>query len=142
MSRHVATRAQLTDAWSTEMAAARAAHREPDTSSEWGHLERAHIVSQPLGDLHVRTHAAMLAAAVRRREWHEVLGQMFRLAVAAPGSLTGRYPVGNTGGANVSAFAPMPIPEDLKKVLDAVPETPSPASDGDFFPTDPHQDAG
>ena len=135
MSRQVANRAQLTGAWSTEMAAARTAHLEHDRGSEWGHLERAHIVSQPLGVLHVRTHAAMFAAAVRRREWHEVLGQIFRLAVAAPGSLSGRYPVGNTGGANVSAFAPMPIPDDLKKVLDDVAETPSPESD-DFFPTD------
>ena len=69
----------------------------------------------------------MLSAATRRREWHEVLGQLFRLAVAAPGSVTGRYPVGNTGGANVSAFAPMPIPDDLKKVLDDASAAPSPA---------------
>jgi FtsP/CotA-like multicopper oxidase with cupredoxin domain len=117
------------------MAAAREAGRENDLGSEWGHLERAHIVSQPLSDLHVRTHAAMLAAAMRRREWHETLGQLFRLAVAAPGSLTGRYPVGNTGGANVSAFAPMPIPDDLKHVLDDALGN-SERERGDFFPTD------
>jgi hypothetical protein len=46
------------------------------------------------------------------------VGQIFRLVVAAPGSWTGRYPVGNTGGADVSAFRPMPIPEDLAKFLD------------------------
>jgi Protein of unknown function (DUF3703) len=67
----------------------------------------------------VRTHAAMFGAAVRRRDRHEIVGQAFRLIVAGPGSLTGRYPVGNTGGANVNAFKPMTIPEDLRDLLDA-----------------------
>jgi hypothetical protein len=71
----------------------------------------------------------MLATAVRRRAWHEVLGQLFRLAVAAPGSVTGRYPVGNTGGANVSAFAPMPVPDDLQQVLDDASGSTSTACD-------------
>ena len=31
--------------------------------------------------------------------------------------MTGKYPVGNTGGADVSAFAPMPIPDDLRPLL-------------------------
>src|SRR5262249_38063365 len=92
--------------------------RDDDTSSEWRYLERAHIVSQPLGDLHVRTHLAMLGTALRHREWHEVLGQLFRLAVAAPGSVTARDPVGNTGGATGSPVAPMPMPDDLQQVLD------------------------
>jgi hypothetical protein len=56
---------------------------------------------------------------VRRRDVHEFFGQVFRLLVAGPGSLTGRYPVGNTGGANVSAFKPMAIPEDLRAALGA-----------------------
>jgi hypothetical protein len=59
----------------------------------------------------------MFGAAVRRRDRREIVGQVFRLLVAGPGSLTGRYPVGNTGGANVSAFRPMDIPEDLRLVL-------------------------
>lgn len=67
---------------------------------------------------HVRTHVAMLAYALRGRHPREVAGQVFRLVVAAPGSWTGRYPVGNTGGSDVSAFRPMAIPDDLAKVLD------------------------
>ena len=66
---------------------------------------------------HLRTHGAMLAAALRRGDRREVVGQLLRLVVAAPGSLSGRYPVGNTGGADVSALQPMPIPEDLRSVL-------------------------
>jgi hypothetical protein len=60
----------------------------------------------------------MLGAAGRRRDGREVAGQLLRLLLAVPGSLTGRYPVGNTGGAAVSAFRPMPIPDDLRALLD------------------------
>jgi hypothetical protein len=59
----------------------------------------------------------MLGAGLRRHDRREVVGQLLRLVVAAPGSLSGRYPVGNTGGADVSALRPMPIPEDLRSVL-------------------------
>ena len=111
------TRAQLRAAWTAELNAARTARATGDTSGEWTHLERAHILSQPLAGPHVRTHAAMLAAALRRRDGHELVGQLFRIIVAAPGSITGKYPIGNTGGANVSAFEPMPIPDDLRPLL-------------------------
>jgi hypothetical protein len=59
----------------------------------------------------------MLGAAVRRRDAHEIIGQLLRIVVAAPGSWTGRYPAGNTGGADVSALQPMPMPDDLKVLL-------------------------
>jgi FtsP/CotA-like multicopper oxidase with cupredoxin domain len=114
--------AQVRSAWSDEMRAARTAHEHIDDVEEWTRLERAHILSQPAALLHIRTHAAMFAAALRRRDRHEIFGQLFRLLVAGPGSLTGRYPVGNTGGADVSAFQAMSIPDDLRVVLhDASP---------------------
>jgi hypothetical protein len=62
----------------------------------------------------------MFGAAVRHRDGREIVGQGFRLIVAGPGSFTGRYPVGNTGGANVSAFLPMDIPDDLRLFLEPV----------------------
>jgi hypothetical protein len=68
---------------------------------------------------HVRTHLAMLRFAVRTLRYHEVVGQLFRTAVAAPGTWSGRYPLGNTGGANVSAFAPMAVPADLQRLLES-----------------------
>ncbi|MEA2210484.1 MAG: hypothetical protein QOF83_432 [Solirubrobacteraceae bacterium] len=85
---------------------------------EWSHLERAHIVSQPGAGMHVRTHLAMLGYGLRHRDLREIAGQMLRLTVAAPGSWTGRYPVGNTGGADVSALLPMSIPDDLRQLLE------------------------
>ena len=95
-------RGRLELAWSREVQAAQRARSAGDVSGEWTHLERAHILSQPVAWPHVRTHIAMLDAAVRRHDVHEIVGQLFRVLVAAPGSLTGKYPVGNTGGANVS----------------------------------------
>ena len=111
------TRTRLRAAWAAEHDAARAARSSGDTRAEWTHLERAHILSQPMAGAHVRTHVAMFVAALRRRDRHELLGQLFRIIVAAPGSMTGKYPAGNTGGADVSAFAPMPIPDDLRPLL-------------------------
>src|SRR3954469_24554392 len=106
-------RTALRRAWTARQPAARAARGDVDSAAEWAHLERAHILSQPLAGPHVRTHLAMLAYGIRHRDRREAIGQIVRVLVAAPGSWTGRYPLGNTGGANVSALRPMPLPEDL-----------------------------
>jgi hypothetical protein len=108
----------LRDAWAAERAAARAARTRADPRAEWTHLERAHILSQPMALRHVRTHLDMLSYGVRRRDGREIVGQLIRLVGAAPGSWTRRYPVGNTGGANVNALLVMPIPEDLRLILE------------------------
>jgi hypothetical protein len=104
-------------AWRTEIDHARTARADRDEDFEWHHLERAHILSQPSPGIHTRTHLHMLAHALRRRDRRETLGQILRLVLAGPGSFTGRYPLGNTGGANVSAFAPMPVPPDFTHLL-------------------------
>ena len=111
-------RTRLRAAWAAELDAARAARSTVDTGDEWAHLERAHILSQPMAGAHVRTHLAMFASALRRHDRHELVGQLFRIIVAAPGSITGKYPAGNTGGARVGALRPMPIPEPLKALLE------------------------
>lgn len=93
-----------------EMAAARCAD---SADVRWYHLERAHILSQPAPWLHTRNHIAMLGLAVRQHDRREALGQVVRIALAAPGSWTGRYPDGNTGRASVGLFTPMPVPPEL-----------------------------
>lgn len=107
----------LWQAWATERDEARAARANGDAPGEWRHLQRAHILSQPMVGPHLSTHAAMLAAALRRRMVREGAGQILRLILAGPASMTGHYPAGNTGGADVSAFRPMPIPDDLRPLL-------------------------
>jgi hypothetical protein len=116
-SNTVEARAAVRAAWQVERDAAATARRSADHRGEWNHLQRAHILSQPLAGLHLRTHCAMLAASVRRRDGREIAGQLVRLILAGPGSVSGRYPVGNTGGADVSAFSPMAVPEDLRPLL-------------------------
>ena len=97
-----------------EMTAAKSADR---AEVRWHHLERAHIVSQPDAWLHTRNHAAMLALALRQHDRREALGQIIRIIVAAPGSLTGRYPEGNTGRVGAGLMTPRPIPSDLAAAL-------------------------
>lgn len=84
----------------------------------WRHLERAHIVAQTRLWPHCRSHWKMLELASRLRDWREAGGQIARLALALLGNLTGRLPTGNSGRANVSAFARMDIPPDLQAILD------------------------
>jgi len=97
-----------------EMTAARVA---PDVAQRWSHLERAHIASQPYPWLHTRNHAGMLRLALGQHDRREALGQVIRIAVAVPGSLTGRYPEGNTGRVSAGLMTPMPIPDDLRAEL-------------------------
>jgi hypothetical protein len=111
------TRIGLRQAWAAEIDRARSARNGGDIAAEWRHLERAHILSQPMPVPHLRTHAVMFGAAWRGREVRELAGQTVRLLLAVPGSVSGRYPVGNTGGADVSAFRVMPIPDDLHPLL-------------------------
>lgn len=96
---------------------ARAARHQRDWSRCWSLLETAHILSQPWAWMHVRVHGSMFVAAVVQRDVREVRGQLSRIAVAGPGSLSGRYPTGNTGRARVPATQPMPIAGELAEVL-------------------------
>jgi Protein of unknown function (DUF3703) len=85
--------------------------------SMWWALERAHILSQPWPWPHTVAHWRMLSLALRQHDRHEAIGQVVRVAVAAPGSATGRYPRGNTGRATVGLRETMLIPDDLAQLL-------------------------
>ncbi|MEW5810895.1 MAG: DUF3703 domain-containing protein [Actinomycetota bacterium] len=106
--------AQARAVYESEMQAARAT---ASAEQRWHHLERAHIVSQPDPWLHTCNHAAMLRLALRQRDRREAIGQVIRIVVAAPGSLTGRYPEGNTGRVAAGLTTPMPMPPDLAAAL-------------------------
>ncbi|MFD4401277.1 DUF3703 domain-containing protein [Nocardia sp. NPDC058499] len=95
----------------------RAAKTTSDPEQRWAHLERAHILSQPDPWLHTRNHIAMFTLAVRQRDRREALGQVVRIMVAAPGTLAGLSPAGNTGRAHVSLRQTMSTPPDLAALL-------------------------
>ncbi|CAN7301483.1 DUF3703 domain-containing protein [Rhizobacter sp. LjRoot28] len=100
-----------------ELAAARQAERVGNGRLGFAHLERAHVLGQASTFLHVRTHLRMLSWAIRHRHLKEVVGQILRVVGAATKTALGWIPAGNTGGANVSPFKPMPVPEDLARVI-------------------------
>ncbi len=99
--------------WKKAMERARILLDKGEVARSWVHLERAHILSQPYAWPHVATHLEMLRVAFLSRDGKEVVGQVVRTLVAAPGSLLKKYPVGNTGRSNVSMFQPMAPPPDL-----------------------------
>lgn len=109
----------LRAAFEAELRLAREAEASGDQERAFRHLERAHVLSQAHAWPHLVVHGRMLIAGVKRRDAREVLGQLARLALAAPGSWLKRAPRGNTGGANVGIFTPMPIPDDLRALLEA-----------------------
>jgi hypothetical protein len=106
--------AAILDAISAEIDAASSA---PDAPDRWIALERAHILSQPWAIAHAKVHWRMLTFALRQRDRTEAIGQVVRLIVAAPGSLSGRYPKGNTGRARVGLRETMAMPNDLAELL-------------------------
>ena len=102
-----------------ELEAARRAEQLGDAAAAFACLERAHVLGQPSTRLHTRVHWLMLRWAIRQRDLSEALGQVFRIAAAAIKTTFGWLPHGNTGGASVSAFRPMPVPPELQRLIDA-----------------------
>lgn len=88
-----------------------------NTQSAFEALERAHVLGQFDFRPHLRVHWQMLRIGWRRGDRREVLGQLMRIALVPVGHLLGRLPVGNAGGADVSAFEPMDIPPELRRLL-------------------------
>lgn len=112
----------LLTAYRDELSAGHAALKSRDFAEAFRRYERAHILGQRRTGLHVRAHVAMLRVAWRKGDMKELIGQVTRIAAAALFSRVW-VPEGNTGGANVSALKPMPIPEDLRRFLDAREKT-------------------
>ena len=88
-----------------------------ESGSAFARLERAHVLGQASTIEHVRVHWAMLRWALRHHAAAEALGQAWRVA----GALLKTWlwvPSGNTGGAGVSGFRPMPVPAELQRLID------------------------
>ena len=85
--------------------------------SAFYHLERAHVLGQAITVEHTRVHWLMLKIGWRKKDVREIFGQIVRIIGASTKTPFGIYPTGNTGGANVWVFKPMPIPADLQKII-------------------------
>jgi hypothetical protein len=109
-------RRNIEPAFRRELAAAKLA---TDKKTAFMHLERAHVLGQTSTWLHVISHMRMAAWAIRERDLQELGGQIVRILGAAVVTGFGAVPTGNTGGANVSPFRPMPIPADLAAEIES-----------------------
>ncbi|MEH6560983.1 MAG: DUF3703 domain-containing protein [Marinobacter sp.] len=107
---------ELKQLFRAELAAAHNAQAEGEFRKAVTHLERAHILSQKFAMAHTTIHILMLKLAWRTGDFQEVLEPFIR-AIAALLFSHIWVPPGNTGRSNASAFAPMPIPEDLAHIL-------------------------
>lgn len=107
----------LNQAFGAELAGARSALRRDALDDAFRHLERAHILGQRHTGPHVTVHWWMLRVGIQRRDLREIAGQLGRIAAALIFSRIW-VPLGNTGGANVSAFKSMPVPEDLRQWIE------------------------
>ncbi|MCW3088089.1 MAG: hypothetical protein JWQ78_1475 [Sediminibacterium sp.] len=107
----------LTSFYESELGNYRDALATGQLQKAWHHLERAHILGQAWFVQHSHVHWMMLGFGIRIKNRKEILGQIPRLLLGGVKSFVGRIPVGNTGGADVPALAPMVIPDDLQRIL-------------------------
>lgn len=95
------------------------------TAQRWLWLEAAHVVGQTTLGLHLRSHWHMLGYAHTLGDRSEAAGQWLRLALVPLGHLMQRLPLGNTGRATVSAFAPMQPPPGVQALVNQALDKPA-----------------
>lgn len=67
-------------------------------------LEQEHVRVQFLAIPHFLVHWKMFVLAFQFRVWPEFFGQVPRMILAIPGSLTGKAPRGNLGSTKMGIF--------------------------------------
>ena len=108
---------KLKAAFNAEVQCAKRALLDDRLEVAFSHFERAHVLGQWYVKPHLITHLGMLRIGWRRRDLHEIFGQLLRIPGGIIGSAIGRVPRGNTGGSRISAFRSLPIPPDLDEFL-------------------------
>ncbi|MFT3744144.1 MAG: DUF3703 domain-containing protein [Pyrinomonadaceae bacterium] len=93
--------------------------KDGDLAAAFRHLERAHVLGQASTYDHTRIHWQMFKLGLQMVSPREIWGQFIRIIGAATKTPFGIYPIGNTGGANVWFFKPMPVEKDLAEILDS-----------------------
>ena len=91
-----------------------------DLEAEFSHLEDAHVLGQASTYYHTLVHWKMFQYGLRHALPKEMLGQVLRLIGAITKTAFGLLPKGNTGGANVSPFKPMPLSSENQSILDNI----------------------
>lgn len=108
---------ELRSAFQDRVSAARTHFQINNFDAAFSELETAHILGQQYLLPHITVHLWMLRVGIARSDRREVVGQITRLVATLPAFIFGWVPLGNTGGANVSAFKPMPVPQTLNNLI-------------------------
>jgi hypothetical protein len=106
----------MDEAYEREVQRIDEALKAADFETAFRHLERAHVLAQKVTSRHTLIHWWMLVASFQRGDLREVAGQVPRILAAILFSRVW-VPRGNNGRARVSAFAPMPVPDDLQHLV-------------------------
>jgi hypothetical protein len=107
--RHLAFEVRLKAGYSALAAA--------DASAALAHFEAAHILGQASTWRHVRSHMALFRWGWQQSDRREMRGQVGRLVGAT--LFTWLWvPVGNPGSTRIGAFAPHPVPAELRTLLE------------------------
>ena len=109
-------KAALQLAIEASLSAGRASHAGQRIHDAFQWLERAHILTQRQPVRHARSHWLMLVLGWQIGDYREVAGQLPRIVAALLFSKIW-VPIGNTGRSRISAFRPMPVPEELQILL-------------------------
>jgi hypothetical protein len=106
----------MDEAFEREVQEADEALKRGDFETAFRHLERAHVLAQRSTGRHTFIHWRMLVTGLQRGDLREVAGQLPRIVASI---LFSRLwvPRGNSGRARVSAFEPMPVPDDLRHLV-------------------------
>ncbi|WDE02455.1 DUF3703 domain-containing protein [Thalassomonas actiniarum] len=115
-------KSKLKNAFEREMQLAKEAYNKSNYSQSFHHLERAHILGQSYIIPHTRSHWWMLRLGWKTGDNKEIFGQVTRIIASIIFSRIW-VPIGNTGGANVNPLKKMPIPQELQKLLDEIPDS-------------------
>lgn len=110
MSKHI----DMNTAYEKQLYLGEKAYNIQDWNLAFYYLENAHVLGQKNIEKHIYCHFWMLKIGIRKNDYREVLGQLFRIF----GSLIFTIiwvPKGNTGGSNVSAIKIMPIRAEIQK---------------------------
>lgn len=91
-----------------------------DFDKSFALLEDAHVIGQQSTYFHSLVHLKMLQHGLILGEWKEVVGQLFRLIGALSKTAIGFIPTGNTGGANVNPFKPMPLSAENRVTIEKI----------------------
>ena len=100
-----------------EIAKAKEAQLIGDHSTEFTHLENAHVLGQESTYWHVKVHYLMMRWGMKHNDASESLGQLIRVIGAVLLTAIKGVPAGNTGGSNVSPLKTMPIKPEYAEII-------------------------